>query len=103
MPSLDYIPVYFQATLGADPIESAVKGLPASLIIAPFAFLSGLSIHFSRKYRPTILAGWFLLISGFGIMSLMKAGNSTAQWIGYQIVVSAGIGILVSCTPYILI
>ena len=101
MSSADYLPVYFQATLGAGPIESAVKGLPASIIIAPFALLAGLSVHFIHKYRPTILVGWCLLISGFGIMSLMRAGDSTAQWVGYQIVGAAGIGILVSTSGYI--
>ena len=66
----DYLPVYFQATLGSGPLGSAVKGLPSSLIIAPFALMSGLSVHFLGKYRPTITVGWCLLITGFGILTI---------------------------------
>ncbi|PSS06598.1 hypothetical protein PHLCEN_2v3656 [Hermanssonia centrifuga] len=91
-----YLPVYFQATLGSSPLGSAVKGLPSCLIIAPFALMSGLSIHFIKRYRPTITLGWMLLIAGFGILSLLKAGDSTAKWVGFQIVAAAGTGMLFS-------
>ena len=92
----DYLPVYFQATLGAGPLGSAVKMLPSSLIIAPFALVSNLSIHVLQKYRPTILAGWALLMIGFGVLSLLKAGDPMSKWVGYQIIAAMGTGILVS-------
>ncbi len=57
--------------------------------------MSGLSIHFIKRYRPTITLGWMLLIAGFGILSLLKAGDSTAKWVGFQIVAAAGTGMLV--------
>ncbi len=93
---LDYLPVYFQATLGASPIGSGVDGLPTALIIAPCALFAGVTVHVMKKYRPVILTGWILTIVGFGLLSLLRANNSVAQWVGYQIVAAVGVGMLVS-------
>ncbi|KAJ3555468.1 hypothetical protein NM688_g2562 [Phlebia brevispora] len=89
-----YLPVYFQATLGAGPLGSSVKGLPASLIVAPCALLAGLMVHFMQKYKPAIALGWCLATIGFGILSMMKAGDPIGKWVGYQIIASVGIGFL---------
>lgn len=89
------MPVYFQATLGSGPLGSSVKSLPSSLIIAPFALCSGLSVHFLGRYKPSILVGWVLLMVGCGILSLLRADDTIAQWVGYQFIVAAGVGVLV--------
>jgi MFS family permease len=89
-----YVPVYFQAVMGASPIRSGVQILPLALTIAFFALVGGGSVQGLGKYRPTNIAGWLFIIVGFGVLSLMKANISSSQWIGYQILVSAGFGLL---------
>ena len=80
--------------MDASPIRSGVQILPLALTIAFFALAGGGSVQGFGKYRPTNLAGWLFIIIGFGILSLMKANISSSQWIGYQILVSAGFGLL---------
>ena len=87
--------MYFQAVLGSDPTRSGVQALPVALIIAAFAMGCGISVQAFQRYMPLNYAGWILIIVGFGLASLLKAGADTAQWVGYQIVVAAGIGLIV--------
>ena len=93
---LDYLPVFFQASLGASPIRSGVDMLPTSVVIAPFALIAGIMVQIMNKYRPANYIGWVVMIIGFGIMTLLRADSTTGQWVGYQILVGAGAGFLVS-------
>ncbi|TCD60225.1 hypothetical protein EIP91_010533 [Steccherinum ochraceum] len=95
-----YLPVYFQAVRGNNPILTGVNMFPTALVIAPFAVVAGVSIAVLKKYRPANIAGWILITVGFGIMSLLKADSTTGQWVGYQLVVSAGLGLLYSSTVF---
>lgn len=47
------------------------------------------------KYRPVNYVGWAITIIGFGLLSLLKYDSTTGQWVGYQILVAVGIGLLV--------
>ncbi|KAH8810346.1 major facilitator superfamily domain-containing protein [Flagelloscypha sp. PMI_526] len=95
-----YLPVYFQAVLGASPIASGVDILPTSLLIAPMALASGLYTQVFQSYVPCNYVGWITTVAGFGVLSLMKADSSHAQWIGYQFVVATGIGLLFASTVF---
>ncbi|KAF7792049.1 hypothetical protein EIP86_003077 [Pleurotus ostreatoroseus] len=89
-----YISVYFQACLGAAPIRAGVDTLPAALFIAFFALGAGGTVQAINKYTPPNIAGWVFIVVGFGVMSLLKADSSVAQWVGYQVLATAGIGVL---------
>ncbi|OBZ72796.1 putative transporter C3H1.06c [Grifola frondosa] len=91
-----YLPVYFQASLGASPVQSAVDMLATALCISAFALMAGIVVSVTKKYRPVNGLAWVLIIIGFGLLSLLRADSSVGQWVGYQIVAAAGIGILVS-------
>ncbi|TCD71946.1 hypothetical protein EIP91_000078 [Steccherinum ochraceum] len=95
-----YLPVYFQACKGDDPIHSGIAMLPTALVIAPFAIVTGVSVNVLGKYRPANIVGWVLILVGFGVLSLLKLDSSTGQWVGYQIVVSAGLGFIYSSTIF---
>jgi len=41
-----------------------------------------------------------MTIIGFGLLSLMRVDSSEAQWVGYQILVAAGTGVLYSTTVF---
>ena len=93
--STDYIPVYFQACMGASPIRSGVDMLATALVIAPFALICGIIIKATNKYRPANIMGWVLTIVGFGLLSLLKADSPVKNWVGFQFLVSAGTGMIV--------
>lgn len=64
-------------------------------MIALFALICGAMVQIIQKYRLFNAIGWVFMIAGFGIATLFKADDSTAKWVGYQIVVAAGMGVLV--------
>lgn len=85
--------------MAASPIRSSVNIFPTALIISPFAIIFGVVIKATNKYRPTNYIGWVLMLVGFGLMTLLKADATTGQWVGFQIITAAGIGIIVSLVP----
>ena len=90
----DYIPVYFQACMGASPIHSSVNTFPTALTIPFSAVTSGVVIKVTGKYRPSNYAGWVLMMIGFGLMTRLKADASVAQWVCFQGIAAAGVGIV---------
>ncbi|KAK0482589.1 major facilitator superfamily domain-containing protein [Armillaria novae-zelandiae] len=97
---LYYLPVFFQSAFAASPIRSAVQFLPSALIIAPFALSSGFIVAITGKYRPVNWVGWALTMIGFGLLSLLKEDTSTGKWVGYQLVASAGSGLVFSAPVF---
>ncbi|KAJ7624052.1 major facilitator superfamily domain-containing protein [Mycena polygramma] len=89
---LFYLPVFFQACLGATPIRSAVYFLPAVLAATIFGLLAMLCITYMKKYRLVNWAAWCISVLGFGLISTMRADTSTAQWVGFQILTALGVG-----------
>lgn len=69
--------------------------LGTAMIIAPSALLAGIVVQVTRKYRPVNAIGWIGTIVGFGLLSTLKADDTTAKWVGYQVVASFGTGIIV--------
>ncbi|KAI0742411.1 major facilitator superfamily domain-containing protein [Daedaleopsis nitida] len=95
-----YFPVYLQACLGSSPLRASVQLLPTPLVLAPFAFAAGVMVQVSKKYLWVNVLGWILSIIGYGLLSILQANSSTGQWVGFQIVVSAGTGVLFSSTVF---
>ncbi|KAK0185168.1 MFS general substrate transporter [Armillaria mellea] len=79
---LYYLPVFFQSAFGASPIRSAVDFLPSALIIAPFR--SFLWLH--RRHD--------------GKVPSRQLDTSTGKWVGYQLIVSAGSGLVFSAPVF---
>ncbi|KAJ7644806.1 iron permease [Roridomyces roridus] len=94
MAMLYYLPVFFQACFGASTLRSAVDFLPGTLTVTPFGFGGGVAITVLKKYRAVNWVGWVFAIVGFGLFSTVRADSSVGKWVGYQIICSAGIGIL---------
>ncbi|CAK5262635.1 unnamed protein product, partial [Mycena citricolor] len=89
-----YLPVYFQACFGASPIRSAVDILPAALLIAPFGLVGGISVSIVKRYREANWIGWAFTVVGMGVLSTLKATSSVGSWVGFQVVVAVGLGLL---------
>jgi hypothetical protein len=69
--------------------------LPSALVIAPFALIAGVIVQVLRKYIPSNAIGWVLTVIGFGLLSLLEAESPKSKWVGYQLVVAAGTGMIV--------
>ncbi|THG95258.1 hypothetical protein EW026_g6357 [Hermanssonia centrifuga] len=95
-----YLPVFFQACLGASPIRSGVDMLATALIIAPFALLAGIMVQIMRKYRAVNYLGWIITVVGFGLLSLLKENDAVGKWVGYQIIASVGTGMIFAVTMF---
>ncbi|KAL4241388.1 MFS transporter superfamily protein [Abortiporus biennis] len=95
-----YLPIYFQACLLASPIRSGVDLFPTAFVMSPAAFIAGTVVTTTKKYRPANIVGWILTVIGFGVLSLLRADSPTGKWVGYQIIVTIGTGIIYVCTIF---
>lgn len=107
-----YMPVYFQAVLGYRPAMSGVNTLPRILSQLLMVILSGVLGLFSEiprhqataaddipvqkvgYYLPFAAAGSAIAAVGNGLVSMFSPSTKTATWIGYQIILGSGRGIV---------
>ena len=91
---LYYLPLYYEAVKGMTPIHAGFALLPETLSLVPASMAAGLAITWTGSYRWAIWTGWVVTTVGFGILMLLDANTSTASWIGLNLVVGAGAGML---------
>lgn len=87
-----YLPLYFQAILGATPILSGVYLLPHALALAAGSLATGIFIAKTGLFRPPIYFAFFMLVLGFGLFINLDASSSWAKIIIYQIIAGLGVG-----------
>jgi len=78
-----FLPVYFQGVLAATPGRAGIDLLPTILFLLPFAITAGGLLSKFGRYRPLQHIGFAMMVIGFGLLSLLKANSTTAQWVGY--------------------
>ncbi|OJT15449.1 hypothetical protein TRAPUB_7994 [Trametes pubescens] len=98
--SLYYLPVYFQASQMASAIGSGVDMIVFCVVIPVFAIVSGVSVQIVGRYCPQNYIGWALMIAGFGILSLLDENSSRAMYIGCQVPLAIGLGIIWVSTQF---
>ncbi|KAH6663200.1 MFS multidrug transporter-like protein [Halenospora varia] len=87
-----YLPLYFQAVIGATPLLSGVYLLALALTLSIVSGMTGVFIKKTGKYLPPIWFGMFFMTLGFGLFIDL---GPTANWgkiIGFQIVAGIGVG-----------
>jgi hypothetical protein len=87
-----YLPLYFQAVLGATPLLSGVYLLPLALSLSFVSGATGIFIKKTGKYLPPIWFGLVVMCLGFGLFIDL---DPTANWtkiILFQIVAGIGVG-----------
>ena len=62
--------------------------------------LVGVSVIKTKKYRPQMWVGWCLLITGFGVLSVMTSSSSVALVVGLPAITSAGLGIVAGVSAF---
>ncbi|KAF2662752.1 hypothetical protein K491DRAFT_616380 [Lophiostoma macrostomum CBS 122681] len=87
-----FLPLYFQAVLGATPILSGVYLLPTALSLSFFSAFTGIFIRKTGQYLPCIYFGFIFMTAGFGTFVDLKVNSSWAKIIIYQIIAGIGVG-----------
>ncbi|CAI0642616.1 unnamed protein product [Colletotrichum noveboracense] len=87
-----YLPLWFQAVQGADPVDSGIYTLPLVLSIVASSIISGGATQKIGYYVPSMILCPCIMATGLGLMSTFQPGTSSAHWIGYQFLTGFGLG-----------
>ncbi|KAL8903699.1 MAG: hypothetical protein Q9171_007309, partial [Xanthocarpia ochracea] len=87
-----FLPLYFQAVLGASPILSGVYTFPFVLSLSFVSAAVGVFIKKTGQYLPPIWFGMFFMTLGFGLYIDLPDSPSWSRIILYQIVAGIGVG-----------
>ncbi|KAK3954318.1 major facilitator superfamily domain-containing protein [Pseudoneurospora amorphoporcata] len=87
-----YLPLYFQAVLGASPLLSGVYVLAFAMSLSIVSAATGVYIKKTGKYLPPIIFGMTVMTLGFGLFIDLEARPNWAKIILYQIVAGVGVG-----------
>jgi MFS family permease len=87
-----YLPLYFQACLGAPPLLSGVYTISLALSLSFASMATGMTIRKTGQYLPPIYAGLAIMTLGVGLLTNLDAHSSWAKIILYQIVTGIGVG-----------
>ncbi|KAM0421171.1 hypothetical protein ACHAPT_011063 [Fusarium lateritium] len=95
-----YLAFYFQAVLGTNAVTSGVRclayGIPCSIAI----IITGACISSRGHYVPFMWLGSSIFIAGCVLLRELDRNSSTGEWLGFQILSGAGIG-LAEQVPFI--
>ncbi|KAI0865359.1 MFS general substrate transporter [Xylaria cubensis] len=88
-----YLPIWFQAIEGVSATESGIRTLPSILGQVVFALVGGGLATALGQFVPLLIVSSILSAVGAGLLSTLKVDSSTGIWLGYQLVMAAGVGI----------
>nr|VWP00177.1 Polyketide synthase/peptide synthetase [Ganoderma boninense] len=95
-----YVPVYLQASKDVSALHAGIDSFGLSFTIPAFAIFTGLSVEIFNKYRPQNYVGWIFTIVGFGLFTMLDAKSPAKMYIGFQIPLGIGLGILWIATQF---
>lgn len=87
-----YLPLYFQAVLGASPLLSGIYVLPFVLSLSIVSAATGVFIKKTGKYLPCILFGMAVMTLGFGLFINLEPRANWTKIIIYQLIAGIGVG-----------
>ena len=91
---LYYLPIYFQAILGASAQSSGIRNIALIIPVMIFEIATGGLMSKLGYASPFIILGGIITTIGMGmIYSSFGVGTSSAAWIGYQVLAGVGIGL----------
>ncbi|EGR47577.1 uncharacterized protein TRIREDRAFT_108893 [Trichoderma reesei QM6a] len=87
-----WLPLYFQAVLGATSLLSGVYILPYVLALSITSALTGVFIKKTGNYKIPIVSGLTIMTLGFGLFIDLGAKANWAKIIIFQIIAGIGVG-----------
>jgi MFS family permease len=87
-----FLPLYFQAVLGATPLLSGVYLFPFVISLSLMSAAVGIFIRKTGQYLPAVWFGMFFMTLGFGLYINLPAYPSWPRIIAFQIIAGIGVG-----------
>ncbi|KAE8410912.1 major facilitator superfamily domain-containing protein [Aspergillus pseudocaelatus] len=88
-----FLPIWFQAIKGATAAESGLMLLPSIIGLSIAAISSGFIVSAIGYYIPLMLLGSTMMAIGFGFLTSFTPRTTDSAWIGWQVMLSIGIGL----------
>ncbi|KAI5463168.1 major facilitator superfamily domain-containing protein [Mariannaea sp. PMI_226] len=88
-----YVPLWFQATKGVDPIKSGIYTIPLVTTLVVSGLMGAAFTQKIGYYTPTMIASPCVMAIGEGLLSTFTPNTGHAHWIGYQFIVGYGLGL----------
>jgi hypothetical protein len=88
-----FLPVWFQAIRDVSALQSGVYMIPFFLVNAVFTLIAGIFVSKVGYVTPPAILGAAIGTVGLGMMTTLRVDATTAEWVGYQVLTSAGFGI----------
>ncbi|KAM7222547.1 hypothetical protein V8F06_002041 [Rhypophila decipiens] len=88
-----FLPIWFQAIKGESAISSGVNMMPYFATNAFFSLLAGVFVSMIGYVTPPAVIGSVIGTAGLGLLTMLNVDTTTAQWVGYEILSSAGFGL----------
>jgi hypothetical protein len=85
--------MWFQAIKGVSAIESGVMSLPIVISFVVFSFLGGSLTTVTGYYTQFVYLTVIFTSIGAGLLSTLQINSDHAEWIGYQVIFGAGVGL----------
>lgn len=87
-----YLPLYFQAVVGASPLLSGAYLLAFALPVSLVSAFTGIWMKKTGQYLPAIIFGMAFLTLGFGLLIDLGSSVNWAKLVIYQIIAGIGVG-----------
>ena len=87
-----YVPIFFQSVEGSSAMKSGIQLLPMMLATVVSSVVIGGLITAAGYYTPFLIVSAAIATIGAGLITMYDIDISSGKWIGYQIVVGAGVG-----------
>jgi hypothetical protein len=88
-----YIPSFFQLAYGLSAVKSGALLLPITLTQTLSSTFSGLIVHWTGRYRESIILGWAVWAIGLGCYSTLDPQHfELGKAIGYGLLMGFGVG-----------
>ncbi|GFF30035.1 putative HC-toxin efflux carrier TOXA [Aspergillus udagawae] len=87
-----YLPIFFQSVKGSSAMKSGIQLLPLMLATVVSSVVMGGAVTAVGYYTPFLIGSTAIAAIGAGLITMYEIDISTGKWIGYQIVLGAGVG-----------
>ncbi|RMJ08106.1 hypothetical protein CDV36_012291 [Fusarium kuroshium] len=88
-----YIPLWFQATKGIDPVKSGIYTIPLVLSLVVASILSAAFTQRIGYYVPSMIVCPCIMAVGEGLLTTLNPSTGSSHWIAYQFLVGFGVGL----------
>lgn len=97
---INWLPIWFQAVLGASPTQSGINYFPTVIADVLAAFIGSGIVMQLGWWNPFILFGEAMVCLGGGLLSTIYPEISSGHWIGYQIFGGIGYSLVTNIVSY---